>query len=55
MPDVYIVNPLSKEAEPEARKEPEAKKEDPDEARDMSLCCLTYFFCFIPIIAGSTG
>lgn len=47
MPDTYIVNPLSKESEP--------SKEEPDAARDMSMCCLTYFFCCLPIIMGSTG
>jgi hypothetical protein len=48
MSEVYIVNPLS-------NKEPEAKKEEPEEGRDISLCCITYLFCCIPIIAGSTG
>jgi hypothetical protein len=53
MPYVYIINPLGKE--PEARKEPEAKKEEPDEGRDISMCCLIYLFCCLPIIASSAG
>ena len=40
------MNPLSNEAD--------TKKEGPDEGRDISLCCLSYFFCCLPIILGST-
>jgi hypothetical protein len=51
MPDIYIVNPLSKDSE---AKESEHKKEEGlDGGRDMSLCCLIYFLSCIPIIMGS--
>jgi len=61
MPDIYIVNPLSKdsEAKESERKESERKESDPkkeeglDGGRDMSLCCLIYFLSCLPIIMRS--
>jgi len=56
MPDIYIVNPLSKESEAKESepKESEPKKEEGlDGGRDMSLCCLIYFLSCLPIIMGS--
>ena len=56
MPDIYIVNPLSKdsEAKESERKESKPKKEEGlDGGRDMSLCCLIYFLSCLPIIMRS--
>ena len=46
MPDTYIVNPLSKDSHT-------MKEEEPDAGSDISLCCLSYFFCCIPLLTGA--
>jgi hypothetical protein len=58
MPETYTINPLSKESDEKDKqgkegKEKEPSKEDPDAARDMAFCCLTYIFCCIPVLLGS--
>jgi len=55
MPETYTVNPLSREPSEKDKqgKEKETSKEDPHAAHDITLFCLTYIFCCIPVLLES--
>jgi len=55
MPETYTVNPLSREPSEKDKqgKEKETSKEDPNAGHDITLFCLTYIFCCIPVLLES--